>query len=152
MAYHPSPALLDLVKRYEGFVPTMYKCPAGLDTIGYGHVVRYGEVFEVPMSEADATDLLVTDLTKFAAGVAKLVTRTLEPTQFDALVSFAFNVGIGAFAASTLLKLVNAGRWHEAASEFGKWKYATVAGAKTVLPGLVTRRAAEADLFMKDVP
>lgn len=143
MAYTPSDPLVDLVARFEGYAAEPYVCPAGKQTIGYGHVMRPGEVFELPLAEPDARALLRTDLAKFAAGVAKLVTRTLEPHQFDALVSFAFNVGIGALATSTLLKKVNAGDHAGAAAEFGRW----VHGGGQVLPGLVARRQAEADLY-----
>jgi lysozyme len=147
MPYAPSDRLIDLVKTAEGFAAEPYKCPAGKDTIGYGHVMRPGEVFEIPLSEEDATELLKADLAKFAAGVVKLVTRPLDWYQLDALVSFAFNVGIGALSTSTLLRKVNEGD-PSAADEFVKWKWYTKPdGTKEVAGGLVTRRAHEADLF-----
>jgi lysozyme len=148
MPYAPSDRLIDLVKSAEKYEPEPYRCPAGKLTIGYGHVMRQGEVFEVPMSEPDAHALLMSDLQKFAAGVIKLVEHPLTWFQLDALVSFAFNAGIGNFSTSTLLKHVNAGRMAEAADEFKKWKWYTKPdGTKEVAGGLVTRRAHEADLF-----
>jgi lysozyme len=150
VAYEPSKQVLDLVKQAEGYASTPYLCPAGKQTIGYGHVMRPGEVFEIPLSEDDAEALLRVDLVKFAKGVSKLVTRLLEPHQFDALVSFAFNVGIANLSISDLLDYVNAGKFEDAAGEFHRWKYATVDGKKEVLDGLVTRRSKEAALFRGD--
>jgi lysozyme len=92
-----------------------------------------------------ADSLLLEDLKRFESAIRQLVKVPLNQNQFDALVSFTFNVGEGAFKGSTLLKLLNAGNYNAAAAQFGKWVYA----GKKVLPGLVARREAEYQLFIK---
>jgi lysozyme len=133
---------LALVKRWEGLRLTAYLCPAGVWTIGYGSTgphVREG----MTITEAQADALLVQDLARFEAAVSRLVTVPLTDGQFGALVSLAFNIGIGAFGKSTLLRKLNAGDYTGAQEQFHVWRRA---GGK-VLPGLVNRRAAEAALF-----
>jgi lysozyme len=136
-----SQACVDLVKRAEGFRSRTYKCPAGLDTIGYGTTrgVRPGMV----VTEAEATQMLIRDLDGAARDVLRLVKAPLTPGQFDALVSFVFNVGATSFAKSTMLVRLNAGDYEGAAAQFGRWVYAK--GKK--LPGLVERRRQEEQLF-----
>ena len=119
-------------------------------TIGYGHtalagppVVKRGMTVTAEQAEA----ILRADVEKFAVGVSKLIKVALNENQFGALVSFAFNVGLGNFAKSTLLKKLNAGDYAGAADQFPKWTKA----AGKVLPGLVKRRAAERALFLKKV-
>jgi GH24 family phage-related lysozyme (muramidase) len=85
------------------------------------------------------------DLKVFESAVRRLVTVPLNQNQFDALVSFVFNVGEGAFKDSTLLRLLNSGNYKAASAQFGKWVYA----GKQVLPGLVARRESEYQLFVK---
>ncbi len=134
---------IDLVKRREGFSPTPYVCPAGKWTVGFGHTD--GVTADTPrITEEEASEMLAKELTRFAVRVERLVVRPLSQNQFDALVSFAYNVGMGNFASSTLLKKVNAGDMAGAADEFNRW----VHGGGKVLPGLVRRRAAEKSLFM----
>ena len=138
---------LELIKRFEGLRLSAYKCPAGVWTIGYGSTgphVRPG----MTITPREATELLQADLLKFERAVAALVTVTINENQFSALVSFAFNVGEGALARSTLLKHLNAGRIAMAAQEFLRW---TKAGG-VELPGLVRRRQAERDLFSTPPP
>ncbi|MGL4747421.1 MAG: lysozyme, partial [Shewanella sp.] len=96
----------------------------------------------ITKGQADAR--LAHELDDFADGVKKLVKVPLKQCQLDALVSFAFNVGVGALRDSTLLKLLNAGNYAGAADQFTRWNKA---GGK-VLPGLVTRRAAEKEMFL----
>lgn len=134
---------INLIKRFEGVRLKAYKCPAGVWTIGYGHTnnVRPDDV----ISEEEATELLRRDLIKFGGVINRSVTKTLNQAQFDACVSFVFNVGEGNFKKSTLLRKLNAGDYVGAANEFGKWVYSK--GKK--LNGLVSRRAAEKELFMK---
>ena len=135
-----------LIKHAEGFAPTPYFCPAGKRTIGYGHVILPGEEFPSHITEAEATALLIKDLAeRFEPAVEKLVTVDLKQGQFDALISFAFNLGPGNLKSSTLLKKLNAGDYGGAANEFMKWTRA----AGKVLPGLVKRRAEEKELFME---
>ncbi len=133
---------LELIKGFEGLRLKSYLCPANVWTIGYGSTgphVREGMV----ISERDAEDLLRSDLRRFEQGVAKFAPDCSEG-QFDALVSFAFNLGLGALARSTLIKKHKAGDHQGAAAEFRKWVMA--GGVK--LNGLVRRRAAERDLYL----
>jgi lysozyme len=133
---------LDLIKSFEGLKLRAYLCPAKVWTIGFGstgpHVVP-GKV----ITEAQADELLQDDLDRFEKAVTRLVTVPLHQNQYDALVSFAFNVGISALEKSTLLKRVNAKLFDQAAGEFQKWNRA----AGRPLAGLTRRRAAEAALF-----
>lgn len=133
-----------LIKEFEGFRADSYICPAGKRTIGYGHVIQPGDHIKEPMTEASAHDLLVSDLSKFEAAVNREVAVPLSQQQFDALVSLAFNIGVGAFTGSTLLKRLNAERFHDAAAQFDKWVYSN----KKKIPGLVKRRKAEKELFL----
>lgn len=135
---------LGFIQRYEKFVPTVYKDAGGFDTVGYGHKVRPEEVFDEPISMTRALQLLDEDAAEAVAGVNKHVEQGLTQNQFDALVSFTFNVGVGAFRNSTLLKRINAGLWIEAALEFPKWRYSN--GKE--LKGLLIRRFDEARAFL----
>jgi lysozyme len=128
-----------LIKAFEGFMPSTYICPAGHPTICYGHVVQPGEKFPEPMSESACEDLLVADLPRYEQAVCRLIAVPLSDPCFDALVSFTFNLGEGALQASTLRRLINAGRLDECGPQFDRWVFA---GARK-LPGLVARRAAE---------
>lgn len=132
---------IDLIKSFEGCKLQPYHCSAGVLTIGYGHTgpdVKASLVITQETAEA----LLRKDLAKFEAGVLK-ATKKCTQGQFDALVSFAFNLGLGALGDSTLLKMHNAGEYDEAAKQFVRWNRA---GGK-VLAGLTRRREAEAKLY-----
>lgn len=136
---------IDLVKGFEGGVLTAYPDPGtGAEpwTIGHGHTygVKKGDV----ITAATAEQLLHYDLKIPELSIDTNVTVSLNQNQFDALVSFVFNVGSGNFTSSTLLKKLNAGDYAGAADEFLKWVNAN--GKK--LPGLVKRRSAERDLFL----
>jgi lysozyme len=141
----PSINCIKLVKRSEGDVLKAYPDPGtGGDpwTIGYGHTgpeVHQGMVITQPEAEI----LLGQDLQRVGQQVAKAVKVELTQNEFDALVCFVFNVGIGNFMKSSMLRLLNAGDYAAAANEFDKWTKA----AGHVLPGLVTRRHDEKDLF-----
>lgn len=147
-----SPAGLALIKHYEGFRPKSYFCPAGKPTIGYGHVILKGERFDAPLSEAQAEALLRTDLVERERDVQALVKVPLTQGQFDALVSFVYNVGADIDADtvaeglgdSTLLKKLNAGDYAGAADELPKW--CKVKGR--TLNGLLDRRIDERALFL----
>ena len=132
---------LDLIKQFEGLYLKAYRCPAGVPTIGYGHTA--GVAMGQTITQQQADDYLRRDVRRFERAVARLVTVPLTLGQFDALVSFSFNLGEGALAQSTLLRLLNAGDYAGAAAQFGRWNKA----AGRVLPGLVRRRAAERALF-----
>ena len=108
------------IKGWEGFRANVYIDAAGYKTIGYGHKLLPTENYKTITNE-QATNLLVKDLSVAESAVNDLVTIKLSQFQFDALVSFVFNVGRGAFARSTLLKKVNAGLFSDAKLEFLKW-------------------------------
>jgi lysozyme len=138
---------LDLIKKFEGLRLKAYKCPAGVWTIGYGSTV--GVVGGQEITEEEAEKLLLDDVFSAWRAVMELVTVPLSQEQFDALVSFVFNVGIGNFSKSTLLKKLNAGDYLGAAKEFLKWDKATVNGVKKPLAGLTKRRIMEKELFLR---
>lgn len=141
---------LDLIKRFEGFEPVAYKDAVGVWTIGYGNTF-YADGTKVMegdgISHQDAEKLLKDVVESFAKQVTDEIRVQLTDCQFGALVSFTYNVGIGAFRRSTLLRKVNADPENpEIRYEFGKW---VRAGGKT-LNGLVRRRKAEADLYFSE--
>ena len=155
-----SEAGIQLIKSFEGCHNMPYKCPAGLWTIGYGHVLypdqarlktperalydikpEHNRVFEY--DEID--ELLEQDLQRFQDGVSRLCPATDDrQSHFDAMVAFAFNVGLGNLQSSTLRMKYNRGDIEGTADEFLKW---TKASGK-VLKGLVRRREAERALFL----
>jgi len=139
-----SPSCADITKKFEGCRLDSYLCPAGKWTVGYGHT-GIGVEQGLKIDQARADQLLMLDLQIARNAVNKYVTVELTQNQFDALCDFVFNCGAGNFQNSTLLKKVNEKKFDEAALEFGKW----VKGGGVVLPGLVKRRAAEAELFVK---
>jgi len=143
---HISEQGLSLIRQSEGFCACQYLCPADKPTIGYGHVIRAGEVFpQAGISEEEAKKLLIQDVTATEAAVNRLVTVPLNQNQFDALVAFTYNVGAGALENSTLLRDLNGGDTQKAAGEFSRWVFA---GGKK-LDGLARRRAEETALFMQ---
>lgn len=140
---------LALIRQYEGFSATPYICPAGLKTIGYGHVIKPSENFpEGGISQEMAEILLKQDVGPVETAILRFVTARLTQAQFDALGSLVYNIGIQAFEKSTLLRLLNTGQPEKAALEFKKWVFCK--GQR--LSGLVTRRNAEANLFVQKSP
>ena len=130
---------LNLIKRFEGFSPSVYICPAGYPTIGYGHLVRDGEQF-TSISAEEAEALLRKDVASAERAVLRLVNVPLSDGQFDALVSFTFNLGAGALQRSTLRRKVNRQLHIEVPSQLMRWVWA---GGRR-LNGLIRRRKAEA--------
>lgn len=132
---------LDLIKSFEGLRLSAYKCPADVWTIGYGTTagVKPGHV----ITQERAEELLREDVAKVEAQVLRVIKVPLKQGQFDALVSFTYNLGAGNLASSTLARLLNAGDYMGAAAQFDRWNKA---GGK-VLKGLVSRRAAERAMF-----
>ncbi len=131
-----------LIKEHEGLRLDAYRCPAKVWTIGYGSTgphVRAG----LHIAAAEAEALLRGDVARFEEGVGRIAGRCTQG-QYDALVCFAFNLGLGALMSSTLLKKHKAGDHRAAAAEFVRW---VNAGGRR-LPGLVRRRAAEAELYL----
>jgi lysozyme len=147
-----------MIKHHEGVRFKPYRCPAKLWTVGVGHVL-YPDQGRLPLDQRDAYPLapkdnrtfsgdevdgiLSADLVRFEAGIAKLFPVVLAQGQFDALVSFSFNLGLGGVQRSTLRQKVLRGEI-EAADEFLKF---TRGGGK-ILPGLVKRRQDERSLFL----
>lgn len=138
---------LNLIKKFEGLSLKAYRCQAGIETIGYG-ATFYPNGAKVQMGEAIslevANQLLAYHVGLFAKGVEKVIKAPINQNQFDALVSFAYNVGLQALQGSTLLKMINVNpntpnireqllRWNKAKGK--------------VLPGLTKRRSMEADLY-----
>ncbi len=138
---HTSQKGLDLIKSFEGLRLSAYRCPADIPTIGYGTTagVKMGDTITKERAEI----LLRADVKRFEDQVLRLVKVPLTQGQFDALVSFTYNLGAANLGNSTLLRLLNAGDYKGAAAQFDRW---TKAGGKE-LPGLVKRRAAERALF-----
>lgn len=139
-----------LIRQHEGLRLEAYQDPVGVWTIGYGHTSAAGppSVYKgMRITAAGADEILRTDLRKFEGYVTSAVKVPLNQNQFDALVSFTFNLGPGNLRSSTLLKRLNAGDYGAAADQFSVWNRA---GGK-VMPGLVKRRAAERALFLEPV-
>ncbi len=132
---------IDLIKHFEGCETEAYLCPAGVPTIGYGHIkgVQMGDV----ITEAQAHEMLVEELDEYESYINDLVTVSLNQNQFDAMVSWVYNLGGGNLRASTLLKVLNSGDYEGVPEQIMRWNKA---GGK-VLEGLTRRRQAEADLF-----
>jgi lysozyme len=138
------------IAHFEGFSGKLYNDPVGHCTIGCGHLVHHGPIngsepaeFKRGITRERALELLQHDATTAAGEISRSVTVRLSQPQVDALVSFAFNVGNGAFRDSTLLRLLNQGDYGSVPAQLNRW---TKAGGKP-LPGLVRRRKAEGDLF-----
>jgi lysozyme len=147
---------LELLEQWEGFKTTVYKDSAGLPTIGVGHLLTKSELssgkitingvpvsYENGLTEQQVTDLLAQDVQPAAAAVNNNVKVDLDQNQFDALVSFTFNVGVGAFTGSTLLKVLNQGQYDQVPTQLLRW---TRAGGQ-VVQGLVNRRNNEIKLW-----
>jgi lysozyme len=133
---------LELIKNFEGLKLKAYFCPAGKLTIGYGHLVKEGESKEI--TEDEANTLLKKDLAEYESGVRNLIKVPISQGQFDALVSFAFNLGINSLKTSTLLIHFNSKKFIEAAQEFPRWCFV----GKDKSLGILRRRFAEATLFL----
>lgn len=141
---------IDLIKSFEGLFLKPYLCPANVPTIGYG-TIKYPNgksvtLSDAPITEAQAYEYLEYEVNEKASGVEKLVTVSITDNEFASLVSFSYNVGLGALQKSTLLKLLNSKEPRsKVAEEFLKWNKA----AGKVLSGLTRRRQAEKALFVQ---
>jgi lysozyme len=154
-----SEAALVLLQHFEqgpdgGFAPMIYRDWAGHPTIGWGHRVRPGEAFQQPISAVEADRLLAADVARVVPNIAASLRNRPEVTQsmFDAVVCWAFNVGIGAALGSTLMARLKSRDWQAAADQFPRWNKATnpKTGKKEPLAGLTRRRQAERDLFLRE--
>ena len=143
---------MDLIKQFEGFRKDAYICPAGVPTIGYGATtwgngqkVKMGEIVSMTMAEK----LLMVDLEKRSKSLAGL---KINQNQFDALISFIYNLGVGAFLNSTLFRKVQQNPQDVIIRhEFMKWNKARVGCKLVVLRGLTRRRDAEVNLYYAEI-
>jgi lysozyme len=138
-----SAAGLELLKKSEGFRARVYMDAAGVPTVGYGHRLLHPDSFKDGISEAEANDILTSDVRHAMQAMERLVKVPLTQGQYDALVDFTFNLGAGRLAGSTLLKLLNKRRYEQAAAELLLWDHA---GA-VELKALHERRKAEYELW-----
>lgn len=134
---------LDLIKQFEGLELKAYKDSVGVVTIGYGSTGPHVSMGMV-ITQEQAESLLKQDVSRFEKGVSELVKVPLNQNQFDALVSFSFNLGLGNLKSSTLLRKLNFLDYVGAANEFPRWNKA----GGVVLKGLTRRREAEKALFL----
>ena len=132
---------ISLIKKFEGCELEAYKCAAGVWTIGYGHTEGVNPDDE--MDKESAEELLALDLVVYERSVSWIIEVPLEQQQFDALVSFTFNLGETNLSKSTLRKVLNQEKYSEVPNQIRRWNKA---GGK-VNEGLVRRREAEALLF-----
>jgi len=140
---------LNLIKQFEGFSSTPYLCPAKIPTIGFGSTY-YEDRTKVTLKDKQITEERATELLEFIANktfsenINKVVKVPLNQNQFDALVSFAYNIGNKNFNWSTLLKKLNLSDYEGCSQEFGRWNQAN----GKILNGLVLRRQKEKELFL----
>ena len=138
---------ITLIEKFEGFSPTMYKDAVGIPTIGYGTRIDspgLQSLQAATITQAQAEDLLKQHLTGDEGEINNMVKATINQNQFDALISFCYNLGTDSLRSSTLLKKLNVNPTDPSIrDEFMRWVYA----GSQVLPGLVERRKAEADLY-----
>lgn len=137
---------VDFVCSWESFAARVYPDSKGVSTIGFGHAMFHGVTVTSPITLEQGKALLAQDLGFAEHAVSTLVNAALSQNQFDALVSFTFNCGVGNFQSSTLLKLLNANDTDGAAGQFQKWD--RCAGVE--LAGLLHRRQAEANVFAQN--
>ena len=133
---------LSLIKKFEGCELEAYKCSAGVWTIGYGHTkdVEEGDTW----SQSHAEHMLEVELHEYESYINDFVTAPLSQNQFDAMVSWVYNLGSANLKASTMLKVLNAGDYEDVPAQIKRWNKA---GGK-VLEGLIRRREAESLLFL----
>ena len=144
--HQASRVALDLIERFEGFRPTAARLDDGRWTIGYGHIEKAREGLEI--GEDDAETLLRYDLIRITARLNEWIYTELTQNQFDALVAFAFNIGIEDFRHSSVLRRINEGQLLQAACAMEMWRKAEFEGERIVIDALVRRRAAEKALFL----
>jgi lysozyme len=149
-------ATIDLVKKWEGFKPEAYLCPANVWTIGYGTTTRAGVGLTVSkgmkITREEAEHYLQKTLNKFAEQIRPHITAAINENEFGAFVSLAYNIGPSAFQRSSALRHFNAGDKKKAAGSMRLWNKARVKGELQVLQGLNNRREDEIRLFQTPVP
>lgn len=141
---------LDLIRAFEGFRADPYLDAVGVPTIGYGSTYypdgQRVRLTDPPISEPEARRLMQATLAEFEDGIADALQVEVTQSQFDALVCWAFNIGVSAAQNSTLMKKLNSGDYFGAADQFLRWNKA----GGVVLRGLSRRREAERELFLED--
>ena len=135
---------IDLIKHFEGCELNAYKCPAGVWTIGYGHIKGVSEGMSITQEQAE--QMLLDERKEYENYINELVTVNLSQNQFDALVSWVYNLGPANLQSSTLLKVLNSGDYSGVPAQIERWNKA---GGK-VLEGLIRRREAESALFCEN--
>lgn len=140
----------ELIKSFEGLSLNSYLCPAGVWTIGYGTTVIKGVPVskDMKITKEEADKLFDEDVKQFETVVNELVKVPLTQNQFDALVSFVYNIGSGNFSASSVLIFLNKSEYLVAADRILKWIYVTKGRKKVISNGLVVRRNKEKKLFL----
>ena len=133
---------LSLIKKFEGCELYAYQCSAGVWTIGYGHTKDVEPGMQI--TKEDAEEMLVEELHEYESYINDFVTAPLSQNQFDALVSWVYNLGPANLKASTMLKVLNAGEYEDVPAQMKRWNKA---GGKR-LEGLIRRREAESLLFL----
>lgn len=144
-----SQAGLDFIAKWEGVILKPYKDVAGLRTIGVGHLIQPGENFPdgVAITKERALELLAEDVKKCEDAIARAIKVPLTQSQFDALVSFGFNCGVGVYSSSSACKALNGGDPAGFVTGLMMWDKARVGGVMTPVAGLTARRRAEGELF-----
>jgi len=153
-----------LIKFFEGYSYIPYLCPAGYWTIAWGHVIVVNgrqlkgdadamlafQIYRKPLKREEAEEIFRTDMIAFTVKVLALVKVPLNSNQMASLVSFAYNVGVGNFSTSTLLRKLNKGDYDCVPKELRRWVYGTVDGKRKKLNGLVNRREKEAEYWLRE--
>jgi lysozyme len=149
MKLKPSINAVNIIKKFEGFYPNAYLDPVGIPTIGYG-TIRWMDGQRVKLGQVITRELAEKMILFELAERHDYIPENINQNQADALYSFIYNVGPGAFQKSTLRKiLLKDANNPMIRAEFDKWVFGTKNGQKIKLPGLVKRRKAEADLYFK---
>lgn len=134
---------IELIKEFEGYKSEAYQCTSGIWTIGYGHTKNVQK--NDTCSVEEATEFLKQDVEIAERAINQLVKVELNQNQFDALVSFVYNIGRENFKRSSMLKFLNSAHFPLSASQFDRWVYSRSNKSQ----GLINRRAKEKELFLK---
>ena len=134
---------INLIKSYEKLRLKKYLDSGGNWTVGWGHKIRQGEKLD-EITEEQAEKIFMEDIKELENNINKLIKVNLSQLMYDAIGSLVFNIGIGNFKTSTILKLLNEGRFLQASKEFTRWVYCN----KVILEGLIRRRTEELILYL----
>jgi lysozyme len=145
---------LELIAKWEGCILKPYKDIAGLRTIGIGHLIKPGEVFPdgITITRERALEILSQDVALCETAIKKNIKVPLNQNQFDALVSFGFNCGVGVYSNSGVATAVNSGNFAGVPVALEAWSKAKINGVSQTVPGLLARRKHEAQVFMTPDP